>query len=31
VVGHGEYIGTRATTHARSILKHYFSTPASSG
>jgi cell division protein FtsI/penicillin-binding protein 2 len=30
VVGHGKYIGTRAGTHARSILKHYFSTnPAS--
>ncbi|MCF8112626.1 MAG: PbpA [Desulfotignum sp.] len=27
VVGHGKYIGTRATTHARSILKHYFSKP----
>ncbi len=30
VVGHGKYIGTRAGTHARSILQHYFSTnPAS--
>ncbi len=26
VVGHGKYIGTRAGTHARSILKHYFAT-----
>ena len=30
VVGHGKYIGTRAGTHAKSILKYYFSThPAS--
>jgi len=26
VVGHGKYIGTRAGTHARSILQHYFAT-----
>lgn len=26
VVGHGKYIGTRAGTHARSILKHHFAT-----
>ncbi|MDT8379210.1 MAG: penicillin-binding transpeptidase domain-containing protein [Desulfotignum sp.] len=24
VVGHGEYIGTRAASHARSLIKHYF-------
>jgi len=28
VVGHGKYIGTRAGTHARSILEHYFSRNA---
>jgi cell division protein FtsI/penicillin-binding protein 2 len=27
VVGHGKYIGTRACTHAKSMLKTYFSTP----
>jgi penicillin-binding protein A len=31
VVGHGEYIGTRAATHARSIIKHHFTPTASSG
>ncbi|HKJ97301.1 MAG TPA: penicillin-binding transpeptidase domain-containing protein [Desulfotignum sp.] len=30
VVGHGKYIGTRAPTHARSILKHYFATKQAS-
>jgi penicillin-binding protein A len=31
VVGHGEYIGTRAAAHARSIIKHHFTPAASSG
>ncbi len=30
VVGHGKYIGTRATSHARSILQHYFAAPPTS-
>jgi penicillin-binding protein A len=30
VVGHGKYIGTRATSHARSILQHYFAAPPAS-
>lgn len=31
MVGHGEYIGTRAASHARSIIKQYFTSPASAG
>ena len=27
LVGHGKYIGTRACTHAKNMLKTYFSTP----
>ncbi|MCA1792969.1 MAG: penicillin-binding transpeptidase domain-containing protein [Desulfotignum sp.] len=30
VVGHGKYIGTRAASHARSILQHYFAAPPAS-
>ncbi len=29
MVGHGEYIGARAASHARSIIKQYFSSSAS--
>lgn len=31
MVGHGKYIGTRAASHARSLIKQYFTSPASSG
>jgi beta-lactamase class D len=31
MVGHGEYIGTRAASHARSLIKQYFTSFASSG
>nr|WP_319395442.1 penicillin-binding transpeptidase domain-containing protein [uncultured Desulfobacter sp.] len=27
IVGHGKYIGTRACTHAKNMLRTYFSTP----
>jgi membrane peptidoglycan carboxypeptidase len=30
MVGHGEYIGTRAASHARAIIKQYFTSPAAS-
>jgi cell division protein FtsI/penicillin-binding protein 2 len=31
MVGHGEYIGTRAASHARALIKQYFTSFASSG